>query len=314
MLNVTVIGVDIAKNVIQIHGADEKGKGVLKKRISRENFLSEMSKLPKCLVGMEACGGSNYWARELKKLGFDAKQMPPLKVKKYADHQKNDARDAAACAEAVTRESMIFVPPKTEEQLKLQRMHRARSFYVKQKTGLMNMIRGFLLEMGIAIPQGESALYKGLDGLSNEKKLDEESKLFIENLYESLKALNKNLETHDSELRRLAKVDKQSVRLQTIEGIGPLTATALTAKIGNGIEFHKGRDLSAYLGLVPKQNSSGDKQSLGGITKHGDKYIRQLLIHGGRSVVQASKRVDKKTGAYIKQDAHSEWVESLLYG
>jgi len=313
MNNVTTIGVDIAKNFIQVHGMDKNGKKMLKKRLARNNFLPFMVNLPKCLIGMEACGGANYWAKELLKLGFEVKLMSPKKVKKYLDINKNDARDAEACAEAVGRGNMVFVPIKTDSQLEIQGMHRIRSFYIKQKIAEMNMIRGLLLELGIAIPQGESALFKKLMALlePDNNQLSLKNQAFFQDLYDDLKKLNHSIEKYTSELVLLAEQDEMCQRIQTIQGIGPMTASALIAKIGNGSEFKKGRELSAYLGLVPKQYSSGDKQLLLGITKHGDRYIRQLLVHGGRAAVQAAKRINKETGVFIKQDAHSRWIRNL---
>lgn len=314
MKNLTVIGIDIAKNVFQIHGADNQGRRVLKKRISRDGFLSFMANLPVCLVGMEACGGAHHWAKELIKLGFTVKLMSPLKVKKYADaHQKNDARDAAACAEAVTRANMRFVSVKTDVQLAIQSMHRVRSFYVKQRTALMNMTRGLLAESGIAIAKGQAQLTNALVSLLNDEceRLSPAEKSLFKRLKEDLKKTEEEIIHHTSKLEKLAKEEASCRRLQTIEGVGPLSATAIVAKIGNGSEFQKGRDLSAYLGLVPKQSSSGDKQTLGSITKHGDRYIRQLLVHGGRSCVQAASRVNKVTGEFCKNDLHSIWIRNL---
>lgn len=314
MANVTTIGIDIAKNYIQIHGTTDKGKTLLKKRLPRESFLPFMARLPSCLVGMEACGGAHYWAMELKKLGFDVRLMSPRKVKKYLDgHIKNDERDAAACAEAVSRDNMTFVSIKTLDQTTIQSTHRIRSFYIRQRTALMNMTRGLLLEYGIAINKSESALIKKLNELlcTENERLDEQNKWCFQNLYDDLKKLDSRIDEQTGKLKALAKKDELCQRLQTIEGIGAITATALIAKIGNGSDFKNGRELSAYLGLVPKQHSSGDTQRLLGITKHGDRYIRQLLVHGGRAVVQAAKRKNKTTDDYVKQDPHSRWVRKL---
>lgn len=314
MKDLTTIGIDIAKNYIQIHGADSKGKGVLKKRIARNNFLTFMANLPKCLIGMEACGGAHYWANELIKLGFDVKLMSPRKVKMYVENNKNDAKDAEACAVAVTRTNMRFVSIKNTAQMEIQALHRIRSFYVKQRTGLTNMTRGILLEMGIAIPQGKSALVKHLCVLLDTDNvcLNEKMKKVFQRLYDDLKRLNEEIEHHTALLEKLAKEDEHCKCISTLPGVGPITATAMIAKIGNGSEFNKGRELSAYLGLVPKQHSSGDKQMLLGISKHGDRYIRQLLIHGGRSSVQAALRKNKQTGLFDKQDKHSCWIRKLV--
>ena len=313
MDNITVIGIDIAKNVMQIHGETAEGKVILKKRVSREKFLTLMANKTKCLIGMEACGGSHYWATELMKLGFDVRLMSPQKVKKYSGHNKNDANDAEACAEAVTKKKMGFVPIKTATQLEIQSIHRVRSYYVRQRTGLMNMIRGLLLELGIAIRKSESVLLKKLSAILDmgNNQLNESNRILFQGLYDDLKHLDETVEKYTTQVKKLAKEDELCQRIQTIEGIGPISATALIAKIGNGSDFKKGRDLSAYLGLVPKQHSSGETQLLLGISKHGDRYIRQLLIHGGRAVVQAAKKKNKESGLFCKQDTHSQWVRKL---
>jgi transposase len=314
MKDFTVIGVDIAKNVFQIHGADSLGKRLLTKRLSRENFLPFMGTLPRCLVGIEACSGAHYWAKELIKLGFEVKLMSPLKVKKYADtHQKNDARDAAACCEAVTRAAMRFVSVKNDVQLDIQSMHRVRSYYIKQRTALMNMMRGLLAESGVAIAKGQAHLTSKLVALLDDEceRLRPAEKSLFRRLKTELEKMEEEIAHHTSRLEKCAKEDEACRRLQTIDGIGPLSATAVVAKIGNGSEFQKGRDLSAFLGLVPRQSSSGNKQVLGSITKHGDRYIRQLLVHGGRACVQAASRMNKNTGTFYKNDPHSAWIRNL---
>jgi transposase len=313
MRDLTTIGIDIAKNYMQIHGADIKGKPVLKKRLSREKFLPFMANLPKCLIGMEACSGAHYWAQELVKLGFEVKLMSPRKVKKFVENNKNDAKDAEACAEAVVRANMTFVPIKTKTQMEIQTIHRVRSYYVRQKTGFTNMIRGFLLELGIAIPKGNAALIKRTRILLDVEcdHLNEQTKQLLHSLYEDLKRLDEEVNRHTASLKQLAKEDVYCKRTSTLPGIGPITATAIIAKIGNGSEFKKGRDLSAYFGLVPKQHSSGEKQVLGRISKHGDRYIRQLLIHGGRSALKAALRKNKETGLFEKNDEHSQWIRKL---
>jgi transposase len=313
MENITVIGVDIAKNFMQIHGQDKNGKPVLKKRLKREQFLGHMANIPKCLIGMEACSGAHHWARELIKLGFEVKLMSARKVKKYVDNQKNDAKDAQACAEAVTRASMTFVPIKTLRQQDTQMCHRVRSSYVRHRTSLMNMVRGLLLEMGIAIPRGKAALITKLQELTAEDALlSGEIRGLLRSLYENLRQTEQDIKEQTELLENMAWEDEQCRRLCTLPGVGPLTATAVIAKIGNGSEFKRGRELSAYLGLVPKQHSSGEKQRLLGVSKHGDKYVRQLLIHGGRSATKAALRKNKETGLYEKRDAHSQWIQKLV--
>jgi transposase len=313
MKNITVIGIDIAKNFMQVHGTDARGKVLLKKRLSRDKFITFMANVPVCLVGMEACGGAHYWAEQLVKLGFIVKLMSPRKVKKFVENHKNDAKDAAACAEAVCRADMTFIPIKTKEQLEIQMLHRARSYYIKQRTGLMNVMRGLLLELGVAIPKGQSALMKKVQGLLDTDcaVLNESIKKLYEHFNESVKHLNKEVEDFTQQIEAQVKENDACKRILTIAGIGPLSASALIAKIGNGSEFKNGRELAAYLGLVPKQYSSGETQRLGRISKHGDRYLRQLLVHGGRSSLTAAKRKDKLLNTFIKQDAHSVWMRNL---
>lgn len=313
MKDLTTIGIDTAKNYIQIHGVNKHGKCLITKRVARMKFLTFMANLPKCLIGMEACGGANYWASELTKLGFTVKLMNPRHVKKFVDNNKNDAKDAQACAEAVTRANMRFVSIKTKAQMDIQATHRIRSFYLKQRTGLMNMMRGLLLEQGIAIPKGQAALvHKLRELLSPENKsISEVNKATFQKLYDDLKALNKQVQHYTSVLISLSEQDEHCKQIKTLPGVGPITATALVAKIGNGSEFRKGRELPPYLGMVPRQHSSGDKHVLLGISKHGDRYLRQLLIHGGRSCLQAAMKKSKLTGEYLKQDKHSQWMRQL---
>jgi transposase len=208
---------------------------------------------------------------------------------------------------------MRFVPIKNAVQMEIQALHRIRSFYVKQRTGLTNMMRGILLEKGIAIPQGKSALIKHLRLLldANHVCLNDKMKKVFQDLYDHLKQLNEEIDRHTKSLEKLAQEDEYCKYISTLPGIGPITATAVIAKIGNGSEFGQGRELSAYLGLVPKQHSSGEKQILLGISKHGDRYVRQLLIHGGRSALKAALSKNKVTGLFTKQDEHSQWMRKL---
>lgn len=314
MKDITVIGIDLAKNYIQIHGANRYGKQVLKKRIIRDKFLAFMANVPKCLIGMEACGGAHYWATQLTQLGFEVRLMDPRQVKKYVDHNKNDAKDAEACAEAVGRASMRFVAIKTKTQIDIQALHRIRSYYVKQRTGLTNMLRGLLLEVGIAIPQGKAALMRKIRCLLGDENQQLGTKMhqLLQSLYDDIKHAYEAIDRHTRSLTVLAEEDAYCQHILTLPGIGPITATAIIAKIGNGSAFKTGRDLSAYLGLVPKQHSSGEKRVLLGISKQGDRYIRQLLIHGGRSSLQAAMRKNKITDTFEKQDQHAHWMRQLI--
>ena len=313
MRDLTTIGIDTAKNFIQVHGEDGRGNAVLKKRLARDKFLPFMANLPKCLIGMEACGGAHYWAAKLTELGFEVKLMSPRKVKKFVENHKNDANDAAACAVAVRRGDMTFVSIKTPVQLEIQATHRIRSHLIKERTALTNLMRGLLLEVGVAIPKGKASLIDKIKLLlmAEDTTLTPCTKSQLQGLYQHLKQVNEIVTIHTEVLKKLSEEDEVCKRITSIDGIGPITATAVMAKIGNGSEFENGRDLSAYLGLVPKQNSSGEKQRLGGISKHGDRTLRQLLIHGGRSCLKAALRINKQTQTYDKQDVHSRWARSL---
>jgi transposase len=209
---------------------------------------------------------------------------------------------------------MTFVPIKTPKQQDTQTCHRVRSYYVRHRTSLMNMVRGLLLEIGIAIPRGKAALMTKLQDLITTKNalLSREISGLFRELYKNLQQVEQNIKRQTALLENMAKKDEHCQRLHTLPGVGTLTATAIVAKIGNGAEFKRGRELSAYLGLVPKQHSSGEKQRLLGISKHGDRYIRQLLIHGGRAATKAALRKNKETGLYEKQDAHSQWIQRLV--
>lgn len=239
--------------------------------------------------------------------------MHPKFVKRFSDTQKNDARDAEACHEAVTSSKTKFSAIKTVVQIELQNIHRVRSFFVKQKTALMNTIRGLLLEHGIAIPKGESKLNEAFATFLDEadSRLSRQSKLLFNGLYCALKNLTSQVAEYSAQLKKLSEEEPLCQQLLTIPGVGPITASALVCCIGNGSGFKNGRGLSAFMGIVPKQNSSGDKTVLLGITKHGDRYIRQLLIHGGRACINAALKKHKLTGEFIEQDAHSTWIRSL---
>ena len=256
----------------------------------------------------------HYWAKRLETLGFIVKLMSPRKVKKFVENHKNDQKDAQACAIAVTRSDMTFVPIKTQSQLDIQASHRVRSYYIKQRTDLTNMVRGLLLELGIAIPQGKAAFVRNLHSLleNTDNRLTEPEKELMKIQYDQFNELNNLINHHTKSLERLAQEDELAQLISTIPGVGPISATAIIAKIGNGSEFKQGRELSAYLGLVPKQDSSGEKQVLRGISKHGDRYIRQLLVHGGRACIVAAMRKNKITGFFEKQDEHYCWIRSLL--
>jgi transposase len=300
MKDIKVLGVDLAKNVFQLQGTDTSGKGVLKKRLPRGKLIEYMSNLKPCLIGIEACGGAHYWARVFKGMGHTVKMMSPQFVKPYVKSNKNDANDAEAIAEAVTRPTMRFVPIKTMDQQDVLLLDRAKELAIKQGTAQANQIRGFLAEYGVVVALGVHHLAQLPEILdANEDKLSPAAKMVFLDLHEQLKVLTKQVEQYDSEIGKNAKNDPRCIEIQKIEGIGPITASAIVATIGDPNTFKNGREVAAWLGLVPKQHSSGNKVILGSITKRGDRYIRKLLVHGARSVVNVC---DNKT------DPKSQWV------
>lgn len=304
MSNIKVLGIDLAKDVFQLHGTDEKGQVVLRKRLSRKKLIEFMSNLPSCLVGIESCGGSHYWARLFMSMGHEAKMMAPQFVKPYVKSDKNDPNDAEGINEAVTRPTMRFVPIKTIEQQDILALHRARELVMKQRTAHGNQMRGLLAEYGVTVPKGLSSLMRLPELMEKHSdKLSGQSQELFEHLHEQLKYYNEQVEYYDKKINRYAEHDPRCIAVQSIEGIGPITASAIVATIGDASVFKNGREVSAWLGLVPKQHSSGNRTVLGGITKRGDRYIRKLLVHGGRSVV---KTCGKKT------DKRSLWVKDKL--
>jgi transposase len=251
---------------------------------------------------MEACGGANFWAREFLRYGHDVKLISPQFVKPYVKTNKNDANDAAAICEAVSRPSMRFVPIKTLEQQDIQSIHRIRSRLVKEKTALMNSVRGLLHEYGIAIPQGVSSLKKKLVELMD-TEITATTSFFCRDLYDELLIKEEKIKLYDEKINEIFKAHDVCKRIEKVPGVGKQTATIIFTALGNGIEFKNGREFAAYLGLVPKQASTGGKTRLLGISKRGDKYIRSLLVHGARSVVIRCEN---------KEDARSKWIQNLM--
>ena len=301
MKEITTLGIDLAKNSFQLHGINRLGQVILRKKVSRSKLAILISNIPACLIGMEACSGANYWAREFIKYGHDVRLISPQFVKPYVKSNKNDANDAEAICEAVSRPSMRFVPIKTLEQQDIQTIHRIRSRLVKDKTALMNAIRGLLHEYGISIPQGSSSLKKMLVELSS-NEITPITLYFCRDLYDELLDKEARIKQYDKKISEIFNQNELCHRIETVPGIGKQTATIIYSALGNGVEFKNGREFAAYLGLVPKQSSTGGKSKLLGISKRGDKYIRSLLIHGARAVVIHS--VNKK-------DKRSVWINKL---
>lgn len=294
MSNITLLGIDLAKNVFQLHGTDSTGKVMLRKQIKRAKLSSFIANLPICCIVMEACGSANYWARCFKKFGHEVKLISPQFVKPFVKTNKNDKNDAEAIVEAASRPSMRFVTPKTVEQQDIQNLHRIRSRLIKQRTALGNQIRGLLGEYGLCIPQSLSALKRKLVEVleDGENELSMTTREVVDGLREELNELEERITTYDRRINQVFRTNEACQQVATLDGIGELTATAIISAVGDARQFQNGRQLSAWLGLVPKQSSSGGKERLLGISKRGDSYLRQLLIHGARAVLS---HVDKKT-------------------
>jgi transposase len=291
-MNITQVGIDLAKLVFQVHGVDARGKVLLRKQLKRHQIVAFFAQMPPCLVGMEACGGAHFWARKLTALGHTVKLIAPQFVKPYVKTNKNDAADAEAICEAVGRPSMRFVPIKNTEQQALLGLHRARKGFVIERTAQANQIRGLLTEFGLVIPVGIRSIARKLPELLEdaENGLSAASRALFARLFEHFRALDRQVEELEREINAWHREDTASQRLQAIPGIGPLTASALVASVGDAKVFHNGRQFAAWLGLVPRQISSGGKTNLLGISKRGDTYLRTMLIHGARSVLLHLKR------------------------
>jgi len=300
-MKITTVGIDLAKNVIQVHGVDERGKAVLKKSLKRVQVLPFFANLPVCLIGMEACGSAHHWARKLQTLGHTVKLMAPQFVKPYVKTNKNDAADAEAICEAVTRPTMRFVPVKNGEQQAVLALHRARQGFVKARTAQANQIRGLLAEYGITIPQGINHIATHLPDILEdwENGLPGVFRQLIDRLGAHLKELDQQVRELEVQIQVWHRANDASRKLAEIPGIGPITASALVASIGDAKAFDDGRQLAAWLGIVPRQHSTGGKQTLLGISKRGDTYLRTLLIHGARAVIRIAERKANYAGSWL---------------
>jgi transposase len=297
-MKVATIGLDIAKHIFQVHGADAEGRPLLRRRLRRSQVARFFANLPPCVVGMEACCGAHYWSRVIGRFGHTVRLIAPQFVKPYVKSNKNDANDAEAICEAVSRPHMRFVAAKSVEQQDIQSLHRVRSRLVSSRTQLANQIRGLLMEYGIVLPQHVGQLRRGLpmilEDASNE--LTAFGRRLFASLYDELLALEEKIETVEQKVRSVFEASEPCQRIAAVEGIGPVTATALVAAISDGKNFKNGRQFAAWLGLVPRQHSSGGKTRLFDISKRGDTYLRTLLIHGARSVVyRASHKTDRRS-------------------
>ena len=303
-MNITRIGLDLAKSVFQVHAVDHKGHCLFSRALKREKMMAFFQNLSLCLIGMEACASSHFWARTLMSMGHEVKLIAPQFVKPYVKGNKNDANDAEAICEAVSRPSMRFVPVKTVEQQDIQALHRIRQEQVRQRTALVNQIRGLLSEYDIVISRRVESLRNALPDILEdaENKLTADFRILLKGLQEDLIHLDDRIGSQDQVIKRLAQEHEGAKRLQQLRGIGPITATALIAAIGDGRQFARGRDAAAWCGLVPGQHSSGGKSKLLGISKRGDTYLRTLMIHGARAVLRYPQN---------KDDRLSQWLQKL---
>jgi transposase len=303
--HISVLGIDIAKRVFHVVGMDERGQIVLRKRLSRNALMPFIATLPPVLIGMEACGGAHYWARRFREHGHEVKLMAPQFVKPYVKSNKNDMRDAEGIGEAVTRPTMRFVPVKDVDQQDIQALHRVRERLMGERTALVNEVHGLMNEYGIVIPKGVSKFRQAVVGtLESEKdKLTPLSQEMFWKLVEEFTALEEQLAYYQEKLDTLGTTHPECQRLMTIPGVGPLTATAIVAAVSDASAFKNGRQFAAWLGLVPRQHTTGGKERLLGISKRGDSYLRKLLIHGARATIR---------WVGLKTDRRSQWIRQLL--
>ena len=284
-MKITTVGIDLAKSVFQVHGIDEHAKAVLKKQLKRDQMGAFFANLPPCLIGMEACGSAHHWARKLQGFGHTVKLMPPQFVKPYVKTDKNDVADAEAIYEAVARPNMRFVPIKNVEQQSVLALHRVRQGFVKVRTAQATQIRGLLEEFGLIIPRGIVNIPKRVPELTEDatNELTGTFRMLVDRLMDHLNDLDKQVKEIEAQISKWHRTNDDSCKLEKILGIGPITASALVATIGDAKNFNDGRQVAAWLGLVPKQHSSGGRSTLLGISERGDSYLRTLLIHGARA-------------------------------
>jgi transposase len=305
MQTVTTIGLDIAKSIFQVHGVDAAGQVVVRRQLKRRYVLAFFEKLPPCLIGIEACASSHHWSRELQALGHKVRLMPPAYVRPYVKRQKNDAADAEAICEAVTRANMRFVETKTPEQQSCLMLHRTRHLFIRQQTAVINAIRAHLAEFGIVAPVGRNGVEEllGVVADASDKRLPEIARACLAALGAQLRMLKAQILEFDRMINAWHRSNETSKRLDEIPGVGPALATALVASVADPRAFRSGRDFSAWIGLVPKQHSSGGKDRLGGISKQGDRYLRSLFTAGALAVIRYAK---------IHGAKHRPWLTALL--
>lgn len=293
-MNIALIGIDTAKSVFHLHGVDSQGRKVFEKRLSRVELPRFISQVSRCRIVMEACGGSNYWGRLFASFGHEVQLIAPQYVKPFVRGNKNDSRDAEAICTAAQQAHMRYVPQRSVAQQEIQNLHRVRQRLVKNRTGIINQLRGFFTEYGVVLPCGRKTFARYFRGALLElgESLSGLAQQMFEDLWQEYQQLEARIAQCEKELKRISKQSDECSRLMTIPGVGYLSATALVAGIGDTRAFKNGRELAAWLGLVPREHSTGGKQRLFGITKRGDTYLRTLLIHGARS---ALRHLDKRS-------------------
>ena len=305
MTKVTIVGLDLAKSVFQVHGADKEGRPVVRKKLRRGQVLAFFAGLSPCLIGLEACASAHYWARELRALGHAVRLIPPQYVHPFVKTNKNDATDAEAICEALMRPTMRFAAVKSAEQQSVLMLHRARDLLVRQRTMLINALRGHCGEFGMVVAQGASKVTILIEMIEDrdDARLPALAREALGSLVEQLKMAQTQILDLEKQLKAWHRTNEASRRLEAIPGVGVITATALVATIGDASQFHSGLQLAAWLGLVPRQYSSGGKARLGRISKRGDGYLRRLLVHGARADLRWSRH---------RKERRSVWQESLL--
>jgi transposase len=305
MQTITTIGLDIAKAVFQVHGIDVEGKVIVRRQLKRRYVLAFFQKLPPCLVGIEACASSHHWSREIQALGHTVRLMPPAYVKPYVKRQKNDSTDAEAICEAVARANMRFVATKTPEQQSCLMLHRTRHLFIRQQTAVINAIRAHLAEFGIVAPVGRNGVEQLLNIVADtgDKRLPDVARACVAALGAQLRTLKAQILEFDRLIMAWHRSNETSKRLDDLPGVGPALATALVASIADPKAFQSGRDFSAWIGLVPKQHSSGGRERLGSIGKQGDRYLRSLFTAGALAVIRYAK---------IHGTKHRPWLTALL--
>lgn len=303
MGEVTTIGLDLAKHVFQVHGIDATGHILVRRQLRRGELLKFFAKQPSCLVGIEACGTSHHWAREIAALGHTVKMMPPAYVKPYVKRGKTDAADAEAICEAVTRPTMRFVPTKTVEQQSVLMLHKVRDLLIKQRTMLINALRSHLAEFGVVSAQGPAGLQAAIASLHEmQDQWPEPACAALHGMVDQLRDLARQIAKLETRLQAWHRKDETSRRLAQVPGIGPITASAIVAAVPDASIFRSGRQFAAWLGLTPKSHSSGGKEKLGGISKQGNSYLRRLLVVGATSVIRVAR----------KETSSKLWATKLL--